>query len=220
MEFYRGAKAERRMRKTSRAGAFLRLFSRNRRRYGGYVIHFGVVLLVAGVALHTAYRTEYRASLKPGETARVGSYSVTLMKVREEVTASKLATVATLAVRTATGRNLGRISTERSLQANQDQPTTEVGIRSTPLEDLYVIMESVDASRSLVAFRFLVNPAVFWIWAGSAALIAGGVIVAWPERSRRRKRKSTAHSRESTHPHGAEPESLLQEPGLRGGDQT
>jgi cytochrome c-type biogenesis protein CcmF len=68
---------------------------------------------------------------------------------------------------------------------NQDQPTSEVGIRSTPLADLYVILESADPETGVVTVEALVNPGVFWIWVGGIVLLAGGVIAAWPRRAPR-----------------------------------
>ncbi len=73
---------------------------------------------------------------------------------------------------------------EKYFNQNYDQPVTEVAIRSTPVEDLYVILEGWDQSGS-VAFKVLVNPLVSWIWIGGGVLVLGGLIAFWPDRRRK-----------------------------------
>ncbi len=179
-EFWRGTKARRRLRQEPIVTSLARLFSRNPRRYGGYVIHVGVVVLVAAVTLHRAFATDARASLKVGDSYRVGRYSLTLASVEQKETPAKFYTQAVLEVKDASGKPLGKVRTEKAFYANQEQPTTEVGIKSTPLEDLYVILESADPAQGVAALRFLVNPAVFWVWVGAFVILAGGILVAWP----------------------------------------
>jgi cytochrome c-type biogenesis protein CcmF len=180
-EFYRGAKARRRVRGGGWTAAVTGLVNRNPRRYGGYLIHFGVVVLLAGVALHVSFKSEHRASLHLGESAQVEGYTLVLEDITTEETAHKSATFAMLQVQDGKGRDRGRIRAERALYANQDQPVSDVGILSTPIEDLYVILESADPAQGVVSLAFLVNPGIFWIWVGAVIFIAGGFVVAWPE---------------------------------------
>ncbi len=188
LEFLRGARARRRTRGEAWVTAVARLFSRNPRRYGGYLTHLGVVILLVGIVLHVAYREETRASLSVGQSMEIGGYQLALQDLRAEDTPAKFSTIATLAVSDASGgRDLGTIRTERNVYTNQEQPTTEVGIRATPAEDLYVILQSADLTGRVASLVVLVNPGVFWIWAGAMVLLAGGVIVGWPERSRRKE---------------------------------
>ncbi|MBI4728849.1 MAG: heme lyase CcmF/NrfE family subunit [Acidobacteria bacterium] len=196
-EFYRGARARRRIRGEGWGTAVTRLTTRNPRRYGGYIIHLGVVVLLVGVALHTAYKQETRASLKVGEKARVGGYVLELRDLRTAASATRLSTIAEMSLRRASsGASLGSMRAERNSYENQEQPTTEVGIRSTPVEDLYVILESADPAKRVASFAFLVNPAVFWIWFGGVIMMAGGLLVAWPERKSSGKEVADAAARE------------------------
>lgn len=188
VEFYRGAKVRRRVRGEGWTKALGRLFVFNPRRYGGYLIHFGVVLLVLGIAVHTAFKTENRATLKIGETARVGGYTLRLDSITTSETPAKFAIVTKMTVLDAkSNKRIGVMRPEKAFYQNQEQPTTEVGIRSTMVEDLYVIIESADPVRRVAAFAFLINPAVFWIWVGGITMLVGGLIAAWPMRKPERE---------------------------------
>jgi cytochrome c-type biogenesis protein CcmF len=196
IEFARGIRARMAVREEKAGLAFYKLFTKNPRRYGGYVIHIGVVILMVGIALNYAYKSEVNTSLKVGESAKVGGYVLTLKGLQTETTADKQGVIASIAVSDAsTGKSLGIVKTERSMYLNQDQPATEVGIRSTPVEDLYLIVQSADTTQQVGSFAFLVNPGVFWIWVGALVLLVGGLVVAWPRRQA--KRETTEVERET-----------------------
>ncbi|MFA5891346.1 MAG: heme lyase CcmF/NrfE family subunit [Actinomycetota bacterium] len=195
VEFYRGAKVRRRIRGEGWTKALGRLFVFSPRRYGGYLVHFGVILLVLGIAIHMGFKHETRATLKIGETARVGGYTLRLDSITTSETPAKFALVAKLTVLDAkTNKRIGLMRPEKAFYENQEQPTTEVGIRSTVVEDLYVIIESADPVRRIASFAFLVNPAVFWVWFGGVIMLGGGLIVAWPMR---RPEKEVSDARET-----------------------
>jgi cytochrome c-type biogenesis protein CcmF len=187
VEFARGTRARANAKGGSWPGALLRLFSANPRRYGGYLVHLGVVILVTGIAIHVAFRQETReAGLRVGESVVVGAYDLRLRAIDVEQTAAKFAVIADFDVRDPeTGARTGGIRAERAMYENQDQPTSEVGIRSTPLADLYLILESADPEAGVVTVEAIVNPGVFWIWVGGILLLVGGVTAAWPRRAPR-----------------------------------
>ena len=81
-------------------------------------------------------------------------------------------------------RVTGNISTlypEKRLYFAQNQPTTEVALRTSPLEDLYIIMAGFEPSKT-VTLKVFVNPLVFWMWMGGLVLVLGTIIAIWPER--------------------------------------
>jgi cytochrome c-type biogenesis protein CcmF len=192
-EFARGIRARRAIRGERGSVALLNLFSRNPRRYGGYLIHLGVVVLLAGIALHVAYKQEHRTSLAVGQSASIGDYTVTLKDIQTEETSAKFSMIAVLGVKQDGGEDLGTIRSERSIHANQEQPTTEVGIRSTLIADLYIILQSADPTERVASLVLLVNPGVFWIWAGGLIVLAGGVIVGWPGQRPAKEPKEVTH---------------------------
>ncbi len=182
LEFFRGVRARRRSAGEGVAVAFMKLFSRSARRYGGYVIHLGVVVLLAGIVLHVSYKEETRSAMQVGETAKVGEYTVTLENLEEREDPAKYSVIATFGVKDGGGRDLGDVRAEKSMYENQEQPTTEVGIRSTIISDLYIILAAVEPGERTASVALIINPGVFWIWTGALILLAGGVIVALPRR--------------------------------------
>jgi cytochrome c-type biogenesis protein CcmF len=161
------------------------LFARNPRRWGGAVVHLGIVLLIVGVALDATYRSDERITLTVDETGTVGGYALTFASLDSEMSANRAALSATLAVaREGSGRPLGTIVTERSLLANQDQPRTSVGVRSLLREDVYVILEEVDVDSRTASFNVFLHPGVLWLWVGGGLLMLGGVLAVWPYRGR------------------------------------
>jgi len=189
-EVCKSASARRSATGERRLGAVGRLFARNPRRYGGYLIHIGIVVMLAGITLHTAFKSEYRAKLNVGDTTAAGRYHIELAEITVEESALKTATVVRLRARDGGGKLLGELRTEQAVFVNRQDPYTEVGILSSPREDVYVILERGDPDAQTAAIRVLVNPGVFWIWVGGVLLIFGTVVVAsWPEGAKRTRAK-------------------------------
>jgi cytochrome c-type biogenesis protein CcmF len=160
--------------------ALANLISRNNRRYGGYIVHLGIVMVAVAVTASTGYQIEQAAKLKPGESVDVGEYRLTFNGLRERQEPGVRILEAQLAVEE--GRDLlGTLITDkRFYRGFERQPSTSVGIRTTPIDDLYVVLAGweADGSASLMVF---VNPLVIWIWLGGIVAVAGGLIAMWPE---------------------------------------
>jgi cytochrome c-type biogenesis protein CcmF len=160
--------------------ALANLISRNNRRYGGYIVHLGIVMVAVAVTASTGYQIEQAAKLKPGESVDVGEYRLTFNGLRERQEPGVRILEAQLAVEE--GRDLlGMLITDkRFYRGFERQPSTSVGIRTTPIDDLYVVLAGweADGSASLMVF---VNPLVIWIWLGGIVAVAGGLIAMWPE---------------------------------------
>ena len=169
-EFARGSRVHRRRERLGWPQALAKTFARNRRRYGGYVIHLGVVLIVIGFA-GAAFRSERQAELAPGDSMRVGSYVLTYEGTRTSETPEKEVNVATVAVARG-GEHIATLSPQRNLHFAQRQTQSEVAIRTNPVEDLYVVMTSLDRDGAAV-LRAFVNPLTWWIWAGALVMAAG-----------------------------------------------
>ncbi|HEX2239831.1 MAG TPA: cytochrome c-type biogenesis CcmF C-terminal domain-containing protein, partial [Actinomycetota bacterium] len=174
-EFARGSRVFRRREQLGWISALGRTLSRNRRRYGGYVVHLGVVLIVLGLS-GAAFRTERHALLEPGESMNVGSYRLTYAGSHSERTPEKQIFVTEIEV-ARDGRAIGTLRPQRNFHLAQRQAQSEVAIRSTPIEDLYVVVTSVDRDGS-AALRSFVNPLTWWIWAGAVVMLAGmGILI-------------------------------------------
>ncbi|MCJ7832375.1 MAG: heme lyase CcmF/NrfE family subunit [Actinobacteria bacterium] len=199
-EFYRGIRARRRIKHENSITATGKLFTTNPRRYAGYLIHLGMIILLFGVAINFSYKSDARASLQAGESTMVKGYRISVAEIKEEDSVTedggllKSAIIANVKVEDADGKTLGIIHTEKARYQNQDQDTTEVGILPSLNEDLYIILESADPSTGSASLRFIVNPAMFWVWIGCVLTIAGGVMTALYGRNKEEVTRETARA--------------------------
>jgi cytochrome c-type biogenesis protein CcmF len=173
-EFVRGGRVYRRRDNVGPLTALSRTIARNRRRYGGYIVHLGVLLIVIGFA-GNAFKVERRADMAPGDTLEVASYTLTYEGVRTASTSEKDIFEATLGVSRGDD-DLGTMRPQRNLHLAQGQWQSEVAIRTNPVEDLYVVVTGFDTDRSAV-IRTFVNPLTWWIWAGAAVMLAGMLVI-------------------------------------------
>ncbi len=185
IEFVRGTKARRKMRGEGHLKAFFNLTRGNKRRYGGYIIHIGIVLLFVGITGSSAFKVEKIETLAKGESLTIQNYRLEYENLSTYPTESKEVTMVTLSVYRE-GKKLGTLRPEKNLYRNQEQPTTEVAIRSTLREDLYVILSQYDQD-GRVTFKVLVIPLVMWMWIGGFVLTAGAIIVMWPDKGEKRR---------------------------------
>lgn len=187
-EFFRGVRARHRIHGESFAVAFVRLIGRNRRRYGGYIVHVGIVMLFVAFT-GMAFKVDHEATLLPGESAEVRSpfghtYRFTHLGVSQYEYLNRFVSQATVEVEK-DGMPLGRMSSEKrqhlnSLRQFEFQPSTEVAIRSNLQEDLYIVYAgSVEGTEEAV-YRFTINPLVLWVWIGGVVVVFGGLITMWP----------------------------------------
>ncbi len=191
-EFWKGTRARARIEGEGLGRAFLNLIARNRRRWGGYVVHAGIVLMFAGFA-GSSFHTEVDRSVEPGDEIVAASpygheYVLTYQGLSSSRTPNMWQWVALLDV-SRNGRRLGAVTAEQRVYATADQPIREVGIRSTPLEDVYVILAGVEdfegamlnrASAQGAVFQVLVRPLVGWIWYGGLVVTLGCLVALWP----------------------------------------
>ena len=160
--------------------AFARLIAGNRPRYGGYVVHLAVVLLALGVAGSSFYGIQRDVALSPGETTEVGEYSI------KYIGSSAVDRVDRVEARTEVhvfrgDSFLGAFYPKRDFYPSFNMASTQAAIRSTPVEDLYIIPgELLDDGRAL--FRIFVNPLVMWMWVAGPLLILGVLVALWPQR--------------------------------------
>ncbi|HKY60024.1 MAG TPA: heme lyase CcmF/NrfE family subunit, partial [Gemmatimonadota bacterium] len=191
-ELWRGTRARMRSKGVGPGPALLGLIGRNRRRYGGYVVHLGVVLVFAGVA-GALFVTERAVRMRPGDEVDIGPFSVLYRGTDVEGGPNYTATVANLTVRDG-DRGPRRMRPERRFYPTaQEQVTTEVAIWSRPFEDLYAVLESYQPGSEAVDVTLLVNPMVLWIWIGGGVMVFGMLIaLSTPRPGTRRRREAGA----------------------------
>jgi cytochrome c-type biogenesis protein CcmF len=187
MEFARGTRARKALGAASWPGAFSSLLGRNRRRYGGYVVHASIVLLAVGIAGSSAFDNVAEAKLRRGDSMEIGKYNLTYQALDERQVENATQIRATLAV-TRGDRDLGTIEAGKNAYTVEQQVSNEVGIRSDKLtgEDLFVIAEQIDPDGT-VYFRVFVKPLVNLIWLAGLVFVVGSLIALWPDAREQRR---------------------------------
>ncbi|MGN6809870.1 MAG: heme lyase CcmF/NrfE family subunit [Thermomicrobiales bacterium] len=185
-EFWQGARARRRGVGESYLAAIYWLLRRNGRRYGGYIIHLGIVAVALGVIGSQLYQVEREVTLTPGQTAQVGQYTLVYNGRREYTDADRRVDEAVLQVRNGDQVLDEMRPTKSFYQGFEDQATTSVAIRTTPLDDLYVVLNTWDSKSA--SFLIAVNPMVVWLWSGGLVVLIGTVFTLWPRPAARRVR--------------------------------
>ncbi len=181
-EFVRGARVRKDATGTDLLTAGIGLVMRERRRYGGYVVHLGIVLMFLGFA-GEAFKVDQQMLLKLGEEATVRHYTVRNNGVRTSEDAQKQMVTGHIAV-SEDGKSLGTMYPARWFyRKHEEQPTTEVAIRRTVAEDLYLVMPAYDLNDQSMSLQVVVTPLVNWIWAGFGLLVLGTGLTLLPERA-------------------------------------
>jgi len=190
-EFVKGVGARRRMHSESVPLAFVRLIARNRRRYGGYIVHLGVVVLFAAFA-GLAFKKEYDLALAPGGSfTAVDPYNRTWTFTSQGVSRyeelNRQVTAVVLEAKQGS-RPPTLIKSEKRQHVDSRgmptfEPSTEVGILESLRQDVYLVLHGVSGEET-AEVRISFNPLVWWVWYGGLIMAIGGLIVMWPQATR------------------------------------
>jgi cytochrome c-type biogenesis protein CcmF len=174
-EFVRGVAVRRKSRPQPVMEALIGLVTRARRRYGGYIVHLGVVLMFFGFA-GKSYGVERKLSMRPGEVVQLGRYEVRHDGiVATEDWQKDMITVQLTVLRG--GKEVASLTPARWWYYQlPEQPTTEVSRYMTAAEDVYASVAEVDLSTGWTRLNLYVNPLVNWVWVGFGVLLAGGLV--------------------------------------------
>jgi cytochrome c-type biogenesis protein CcmF len=189
LEFARGTRARRSLGDDGWVGSFAGLVGRNRRRYGGYVVHAAIVILLIGAIGIGGFGTtrEPRRALEPGATMRIGAYDLTYLGSAQRRSANALEMRARFDV-ARDGKALGVISAGKNRYFAEQQTSNEVAIRSDWLrgEDLFVIVGKFNNDGSIFV-KVLINPLVNLIWLAGLVFVGGSLIAMWPDAREQRR---------------------------------
>ena len=178
-EWVRGSRSRHR-RGESYPVAFGRLLAANRPRYGGYVVHLAIITLAIGAIGSSFYDVQRDFSLGLGETASLGGYSFTYLDARQALFTDREEVTARFAVYDG-DRYLGEMGARRTFYPSHRIAATRAAIRSTPLEDFYIVPSEFGEDGRAV-FRVYINPLVWWMWAAGPLFIAGTLLAVSPRR--------------------------------------
>ncbi|MCP4358132.1 MAG: heme lyase CcmF/NrfE family subunit [Chloroflexi bacterium] len=180
LEFWKGTRA--RMKRGERPWtAFFNLMGRNRRRYGGYWIHMGVIIMGFGIIGMELFQEQTQIRLAVGETIELGRYEMQFLGAEQFPGPDDLLiTEATVDVYD-NGRLVTTLKPRTELYTRTNQPMTIPDARETISEDFYVLMVNWEpALADQATFRIYLNPLVNWVWAGGFIFVIGTLIAAWP----------------------------------------
>ena len=187
LEFVRGTAARRALGGVGWAGAFSSLIARNRRRYGGYVVHASVVLLAIGVTGASAYETVRESRLKPGQSMTVAGDRL-VFRGFESRTESNHRAIRALVDVYRGNHYLGRYTPGKNQYFAEDQVSNEVAIRHDLLTggDLFLIADQVNGDGS-IDLKALQKPLVNLLWLAGLVFVGGSLIALWPDAREERR---------------------------------
>lgn len=166
------------------AQAALMLFNRHRVRYGGYLVHMGLIILAVGVIGGHFFQTQQEAQLKRGESMTVAGYTLRFDRAFGETEPGADAVKAQFTLLRG-GQTLRQIEAGQRTFANfPDQPVSIISISTFGLDDVYVFVSSIDGADA-TSVRVFVNPLTPLVWMGGVLMLLGGILCWWPERRRR-----------------------------------
>jgi cytochrome c-type biogenesis protein CcmF len=179
-EYSRGIASRRRVNKESFSQALVNLVAKARRKYGGYIVHSGIVVMFLGFT-GSAYKVDRDIALRPGESVQIEAYKITYLGPRRvDSDPAKMEIYTDLKIEKG-GKEIGVVHPARFIYRRQQMPTSEVAIRPGPREDLYFAPGSVNPETKLATLHVYINPLTSWIWLGALILIIGAAIATWPE---------------------------------------
>jgi len=180
-EFWRGAVIRRKSTGTDLFTATIGLVGRSRRRYGGYIVHVGIVLICLGFA-GQGFKQSSQLLLKPGQVTALGGYTVRMDALKVTQDNQKQMVTGHFTVLQG-GTEIAKMYPARWFFNKHEEPTTEVAIRRKFHEDLYLNMHNFQVADQTANIEITINPLVNWIWFGFAVMALGTGIVLLPERT-------------------------------------
>ena len=179
-EFYKGARARQTIRPSGFLVALMDLTLMNKRRYGGFFIHLGVVLVFAGIIGSSFFKSEQLFTVARGEEFSMGDYTLRFEQLTSKEDPEKDVVSAHIAVFKG-GRKIDDLYPQKHFHHKSEQPMTEVKIRSTLKEDLYLVLSGWEEGGQ-ATFHVFINPLVQLIWIGIGVMVLGGMFVLFPNK--------------------------------------
>jgi cytochrome c-type biogenesis protein CcmF len=197
-EFVRGAAARRSAESVGWADALVRLVRANNRRYGGYLAHIGIIIMVVGIAASSAYRRETATTLRPGETTTHAGYTIRFDRLHAAEEPHRFMVIADVALLDDAGRVIGSMTPQLNYYGGRDEPIATPAVRSRAHNDLYLTLIAFESDGQSATLTVIVEPLVIWIWIGGLVIGLGALLGLLPLRPVRRPIRRAVEPRERT----------------------
>jgi cytochrome c-type biogenesis protein CcmF len=175
--------------------AAVTVFKRARRRFGGHIAHYGVLMAVFALAMTKGYRTEADYALKTGETAVFAGYDITFDGARNEKLDHRTSHVADFQIGS-DGTQITELSPRMNFYPMRREPIFSPAVHSTPMGDLYLSLIEIDPDGKRAVLRVIHQPYQVWLWVSAPVVALGAMIALVPAGRRRRKESPVAESTE------------------------
>jgi len=160
--------------------ALVTLARRNQRRYGGFIVHLGIVLIMMGIAGSMGYSVEREATLRTGESLSLGRYRILFEGLKGSQQPTHFRVEGTFRVFNE-GKDLGTMSPALKFFPAQQSPVGRAVYRSTVTDDLYVILSGFsELQQNQATLKILVRPLLMWMWLGGLVIVLGTIVAVWP----------------------------------------
>lgn len=180
-EFSKALKARFSSRGENPIVALFKLFGRNQRRYGGYIIHLGVVMIALGIIGDGYFKQETQETLSVGQELSISGYTVRFGGLIGYPGSDGREVVEAQLKLFKDNRFIRDLRPRRDFFIVQEQPMTVPGVYSTSGEDVYTLLLGWEGvNHDSATFKIYINPLINWVWAGGVVLILGTMIAAWP----------------------------------------
>ncbi len=205
MEFWRGVRARMRVQGENALTALAHLMGRNRRRYGGYIVHLGVVMLALGVVGDSYFKAETQGTLAEGESLTLEGYTLTFERLSAYPGSDGRDVIEATLQLSRDGQFIRTLKPRRDFFVEQQQPSTVPAVYSTPGADVYALLVGWDETAGRTAtFKIYFNPFINWVWAGGFTFILGTLVAAWTSLDEKRGISYVLRTAEATAaPHAA-----------------
>lgn len=191
-EYVRGVMARRTHNNEAIPVAMSQLIRRNGRRYGGYIVHLGMVLIGIAVVGNEFFQQTTNVTLSRGESTTLGGYELMYTGLESNRAANRMEIGARVVIfDVASGKEIDTIMPQRNIyDKTPDMPTSEVGLHMNPIEDVYVVLNGWGEQGENATFTMYVNPLTVWMWTGGVVLVLGVLLAVWPHPSQRTQTSS------------------------------
>ena len=190
-ELYEPAKMRSQKKKESFVKALWEVGKRARRRFGGYIVHIGVILVALAVTGSSAYKRQYEYVLQPDESVQVEGYTLTYTGSKVEPQPHRSSQVAVLEV-TIDGNDRGKLEPRLNNYYRMGTVIGTPAVQSTWREDLYVNLVKMDEDGVHIGIQAIIEPMMIWLWIGGGVMGLGTLVSAWPSRRRTRPKEAQA----------------------------